>query len=53
VELDDDDDDDEDEDNRLFNKFITIPYYEWDEVEGEREKEEEYLKGKLSEGMKK
>ena len=35
-----------------FEMLITIPYYEWDEVEGKREKEEEYLKRKLSDGVK-
>ena len=35
-----------------FEILITIPYYEWNEVEGRREREEEYLKSKLSEGMK-
>ena len=24
--------------------LITIPYYEWDEVQGRKEKEEEYMK---------
>jgi hypothetical protein len=33
--------------------LITIPFYEWDEVVGKGERgEEEYLKRKLSEGMK-
>ena len=27
--------------------LITIPYYEWDEVQGRREKEEEYMKRKV------
>ena len=27
--------------------LITIPYYEWDEVEMNKEKEEEYVKYKL------
>jgi hypothetical protein len=27
--------------------LITIPYYEWDEVEGWKEKEEEYVKRKI------
>ncbi len=31
-----------------FEMLITIPYYEWDQVEGRREKEEEYLKRKLT-----
>ena len=31
----------------LFEKLITIPFYEWDEVEGRKEKEEEYLKRKV------
>jgi hypothetical protein len=26
-----------------FEMLITIPYYEWNEVEGRKEKEEEYL----------
>jgi len=33
-----------------FETLITIPYYEWNEVEGKKEKEEEYMKRKLSEG---
>jgi hypothetical protein len=33
-----------------FEMLITIPYYEWNEVEGKKEKEEEYMKRKLSEG---
>jgi hypothetical protein len=36
-----------------FEIFISIPYFEWDEVEGKREEEEEYLKKKLSEGRRK
>jgi hypothetical protein len=32
----------------LFEKLITIPFYEWNEVEGDEEKEEEYLKSKLN-----
>jgi hypothetical protein len=32
-----------------FEILITIPYYEWDEVEGGREKEEEYMKRKVDE----
>jgi len=32
--------------------LITIPFYEWNEVEGRGEMEEEYLKRKLSEGMR-
>ena len=32
----------------LFKKLITIPFYEWNEVEGIKEKEELYLKSKLS-----
>jgi hypothetical protein len=32
--------------------LITIPYYEWNEVQFNKEKEEEYLKRNLSEGMK-
>ncbi len=35
-----------------FEILITIPYYEWNEVKGRREREEEFLKRKLSEGMK-
>jgi hypothetical protein len=31
----------------LFEKLITIPFYEWYEVEGDNEKEEEYLKSNL------
>jgi hypothetical protein len=31
-----------------FEVLITIPYYEWNEVQGRREKEEEYMKKKLS-----
>ena len=31
----------------LFKKLITIPFYEWNEVEKDKEKEEEYLKNKL------
>ena len=27
--------------------MITIPYYEWVEVEGRNEKEEEYMKRKV------
>jgi len=30
-----------------FEVLIAIPYYEWDEVEGRREKEEEYVKRKV------
>ncbi len=30
-----------------FEMLITIPYYEWNEVEGKREREEEYVKRKL------
>ncbi len=36
----------------VFEMLITIPFYEWDEVEGKRESEEEYVKRKLSEGVK-
>jgi tellurite resistance protein len=32
----------------LFEKLITIPFYEWDEVQFNNEKEEVYLKSKLS-----
>ena len=31
----------------LFERLITIPFYEWNEVERDFEKEEEYLKSKL------
>ncbi len=27
--------------------LITIPYYEWDEVQGRKEEEEEYMKRKV------
>jgi hypothetical protein len=30
-----------------FDVLITIPYYEWNEVEGKKEKEEEYVKKKI------
>jgi len=30
-----------------FEILMTIPYYEWDVVQGKKEKEEEYLKRKL------
>jgi hypothetical protein len=30
-----------------FEVLITIPYYEWDEVQGRMEKEEEYIKRKV------
>ena len=30
-----------------FEVLITIPYYEWDEVEGGKEKEEEYMKRRV------
>ena len=30
-----------------FDVLITIPYYEWDELEGGKEKEEEYMKRKV------
>ena len=30
-----------------FEILITIPYYEWDEVEGRKEKEGEYMKRKV------
>jgi hypothetical protein len=30
-----------------FEVLITIPYYEWNEVQGRREKEEEYVKRKV------
>jgi len=32
-----------------FEALITIPYYQWDEVEGKMEKEEEYVKRKVGE----
>ena len=32
-----------------FDVLITIPYYEWNEVEGRLEKEEEYMKRKVEE----
>ena len=32
-----------------FEVLITIPYYEWDEVQGRKEKEEEYMKRKVEE----
>jgi len=35
-----------------FQMLITIPYYEWNEVEGKKERDEEYLKRKLSEGRR-
>ena len=31
-----------------FDVLITIPYYEWDELEGRKEKEEEYVKRKVT-----
>jgi len=31
-----------------FEVLITIPYYEWDEVQGRNKKEDEYMKKKLS-----
>ena len=34
-----------------FEILITIPYYEWDEVQGRKEKEEEYMKRKVGEGL--
>ena len=30
-----------------FDVLITIPYYEWDEVQGKKQKEEEYVKKKI------
>ena len=30
-----------------FDVLITIPYYEWDDVEGRKEKEKEYVKRKV------
>jgi hypothetical protein len=32
----------------LFERLITIPFYEWDEVQFNNEKEEMYLKSKLN-----
>jgi hypothetical protein len=32
----------------LFERLITIPFYEWDEVQFKKEKEEVYLKSKLN-----
>jgi hypothetical protein len=32
----------------LFERLITIPFYEWNEVERDKEKEEVYLKSKLN-----
>ena len=31
----------------LFERLIAIPFYEWNEVQYDKEKEEEYLKRKL------
>jgi hypothetical protein len=31
--------------------LITIPYYEWDEVEGTKKKEEEYITKKMRETL--
>jgi tellurite resistance protein len=31
----------------LFERLITIPFYEWNELDRDNEKEEEYLKSKL------
>jgi len=36
-----------------FEVLITIPYYEWNEVEGKNEKEEEYVKRKVGEESEK
>jgi hypothetical protein len=36
-----------------FEVLITIPYYEWNEVEGRKEKEEEYVKRKVGEESEK
>ena len=30
-----------------FDVLIAIPYYEWNEVQGRMEKEEEYMKRKV------
>ena len=30
-----------------FEELITIPYYEWDDVQGRKEKEEEYVRRKV------
>ena len=35
-----------------FEMLITIPYYEWDEIQHNNVKEEEYMKKKLSEGRR-
>jgi hypothetical protein len=35
-----------------FGILITIPFYEWDEVQGKRGEEEAYLKKKLSYSVK-
>ena len=32
----------------LFERLIAIPFYEWNEVQYDKEKEEVYLKSKLS-----
>jgi hypothetical protein len=31
-----------------FEVLITIPYYEWNEVQGRRGEEEEYIKRKMT-----
>ena len=33
--------------SRLFERLITIPFYEWNELDRDNEKEEEYLMSKL------
>jgi len=35
-----------------FEALITIPYYEWNEVQGRKEKEEEYVKRRVGEVVK-
>ena len=35
-----------------FDVLITIPFYEWDEVEGRGGEEEEYVKRKVKEARK-
>jgi len=33
-----------------FEVLVTIPYHEWNEVQGKKEKEEEYVKKKIDDG---
>jgi hypothetical protein len=33
--------------SKEFDLLVTIPFFEWDEVEGRKEKEEDYLKRKV------